>query len=45
VLGRVYATPLDDITPLDPGRRLIAWSGLILFVLLFTPIPFRTFAF
>ena len=45
VLGRVYATPLDDITPLDLPRRLIALSGIILFLLLFTPIPFRTFAF
>jgi membrane-associated protease RseP (regulator of RpoE activity) len=40
LLGRVYATPLDDVTRLDPPRRLIALSGIVLFFLLFTPIPF-----
>ncbi|HET7010407.1 MAG TPA: site-2 protease family protein [Anaerolineales bacterium] len=43
VFGRVHATPLDDITPLDPGRKLIALSGILLFILLLTPIPFKTF--
>jgi len=37
--GRVYATPLDNITKLDPRRRLIAILGLIVFVVTFTPIP------
>jgi len=45
LLGRVHATPLDDVTRLDPGRRLIALSGIVLFFLLFTPIPLRTFGF
>jgi membrane-associated protease RseP (regulator of RpoE activity) len=39
LLGRVYAEPLDQITPLDPPRIAIAIVGLILFFLLFTPIP------
>jgi membrane-associated protease RseP (regulator of RpoE activity) len=43
LLGRVHATPLDDITRLDGPRKLIALSGLVLFVLLFTPIPFSVF--
>ena len=43
LLGRVHATPLDDITRLDGPRKLIAVSGLVLFVLLFTPIPFSVF--
>jgi membrane-associated protease RseP (regulator of RpoE activity) len=40
-LGRTYAQPLDDITPLDPTRKWIAVFGLILFVLVFTPVPIR----
>ena len=39
--GRVYATPLDTITPLNRGRRVIAILALIVFVLVFTPIPFQ----
>jgi membrane-associated protease RseP (regulator of RpoE activity) len=40
-LGRIYAEPLDDVTPLDHRRRLIAIISLILFFLVFVPIPFR----
>lgn len=39
VLGRHYAQPLDDVTPLDPTRRAIAIFTLILFFLVFVPIP------
>ena len=38
-LGRVYAEPLDQITPLDNGRRAMAILGLVIFVLVFTPVP------
>lgn len=38
-LGNVRTQPLDDITPLDPARRAIGISMLVVFVLLFTPIP------
>jgi membrane-associated protease RseP (regulator of RpoE activity) len=38
-LGNVRAQPLDDITPLDPARRALGIFMLIVFVLLFTPIP------
>ena len=41
MLGRAHARPLDQITPLDTGRKLIAILGLIIFVLIFTPIPLR----
>jgi hypothetical protein len=34
---------LNDITPLDPRRRWIAVLGMVLFLLLFMPVPFRTF--
>jgi len=38
-LGNVRTQPLDDITELDPTRRAIGFIMLIVFVLLFTPIP------
>jgi membrane-associated protease RseP (regulator of RpoE activity) len=41
-LGRVYAVPLDTITPLDNRRKAIAAIGLVMFVLTFVPIPFST---
>jgi membrane-associated protease RseP (regulator of RpoE activity) len=39
LLGRVHAEPLDQITRLDPRRRLVALSGLVIFFLVFTPVP------
>ena len=39
LLGRVHAQPLDSITQLDPKRKVLAWAGLILFLLVFTPVP------
>ena len=38
-LGNVRTTPLDDITPLDAGRRVLGIIVLIIFFLIFTPIP------
>ncbi len=38
-LGRWHAEPLDQITQLDPRRKWIAGLGLVLFVLLLTPVP------
>lgn len=43
LLGRVYATPLDMITTLDPRRRAVAVIALIVFVLVFMPIPFQQY--
>lgn len=40
-LGRAYAEPLDQITPLDDRRKALAVLGLLLFVLVFTPVPMR----
>jgi len=37
--GRVYAVPLDDITPLDPPRRTLAIATIITFFLIFVPTP------
>ena len=39
-LGRVNAETLDQITPLDSNRRMVAIFVIILFVLVFTPVPF-----
>jgi len=39
LLGRVYAEPLDQITPLDPQRKAMAILALIIFLLVFTPVP------
>jgi hypothetical protein len=40
-LGRNHAEPLDGITPLDNRRKAIAILGLVIFVLVFTPVPLR----
>jgi membrane-associated protease RseP (regulator of RpoE activity) len=42
ILGRVHAEPLDQITPIDQRRKVIAIFGLVLFVLLFMPVPLMT---
>ncbi len=42
-LGNVRTQPLDDITPLDGKRRALGFFVLILFFLLFTPIPMVTY--
>jgi len=39
LMGRFHAEPLDQITPLDPPRRVVAFLGLVIFVLVFTPVP------
>ena len=39
VFGRVYAEPLDDVTPLDGRRRWLAIFTLLLLILVFVPIP------
>ncbi|HEC61633.1 MAG TPA: site-2 protease family protein [bacterium] len=43
ILGRLHAEPLDQITPLDPHRRVLAVSGLLIFILVFTPVPLLAF--
>ncbi|GAP15438.1 predicted membrane-associated Zn-dependent proteases 1 [Longilinea arvoryzae] len=39
LVGRSYAEPLDQITTLDTRRKWLAGLGLVVFVLLFTPVP------
>ncbi|OGO29691.1 MAG: hypothetical protein A2136_04485 [Chloroflexi bacterium RBG_16_54_11] len=38
-LGRYHAEPLDQITQLDPKRRALAILGVIVFILVFMPVP------
>lgn len=38
-LGRSYAEPLDEITPLDDRRKALAVLALIVFLLTFSPVP------
>jgi membrane-associated protease RseP (regulator of RpoE activity) len=38
-LGRVNMEPLDQITPLDSRRKIIALFAVILFILVFIPVP------
>ena len=41
MFGVRHAPALDDITPLDPARKLVAFATFVIFVLIFVPIPFR----
>lgn len=39
LFGRAHAEPLDEITPLDPRRKLLAALAIVIFFLVFTPAP------
>ena len=41
LFGRRYAVPLDDVTELDPRRRVVAIMTLALFFLVFIPLPMQ----
>ncbi len=43
-LGRVHAEPLDQITTLDASRRGLALLMIIIFLLVFMPVPFVVLA-
>jgi Zn-dependent protease len=40
VFGLRHPPPLDDLTPLDRKRKLIGWATIVIFFLIFTPVPF-----
>lgn len=42
IFGRAQAEPLDQITELDPKRKVLARIGLVIFILVFTPVPLVT---
>jgi Zn-dependent protease len=37
--GNRHAQPLDDYTPLDPRRRAIAILSMVVFIVVFVPVP------
>jgi membrane-associated protease RseP (regulator of RpoE activity) len=39
--GQSHPDPLDDVTRLDPPRKVVAVVVLLIFVLTFTPLPMR----
>ncbi len=39
LVGFHHTPPLDDVTPLTAGRRVLGWVCLILLVLLIPPVP------
>jgi membrane-associated protease RseP (regulator of RpoE activity) len=41
LIGFQHSPPLDDVTPLSPGRRLLGVACLVLVILLLPPVPFR----
>lgn len=42
VLGPYHPPALDDVTQLDPRRRLVGYLVILLFLVTFVPTPFRT---
>ncbi len=38
-LGRVYAVPMDDLTPLPRPYKMLGYGMLLLLILLFVPVP------
>ena len=43
LLGRRYAAPLDDLTTLTLRQRVVGWLVLVLFVMIFTPLPLTVY--
>jgi membrane-associated protease RseP (regulator of RpoE activity) len=41
VIGPFHPPALDDVTELDPRRRYIGYAVIIIFILVFTPVPLR----
>jgi membrane-associated protease RseP (regulator of RpoE activity) len=42
-IGRIYAEPLDQITTLNTGRKALAVLALVIFLLVFMPVPLKIF--
>lgn len=43
VIGPFHPPTLDDVTRLNPGRRLVGYLVLLIFIVTFVPVPFRFF--
>jgi heme/copper-type cytochrome/quinol oxidase subunit 2 len=44
-LGRSHAEPLDMVTDLDAKRRWLGYLALIIFLLVFVPVPIMLVTF
>lgn len=45
IMGRTHAEPLDQITMLDTPRIALAMVGIVVFFLVFTPVPLLVMGF
>ncbi|MBN2002758.1 MAG: site-2 protease family protein [Anaerolineae bacterium] len=45
LMGPRHPPPLNDLTPLDPRRKLLAWLMILIFFLIIIPIPFSEVTF
>ncbi len=43
VLARAFAIPMDEVTDLDRNRRILSIAAILIFILIFTPIPLTQF--
>jgi Zn-dependent protease len=39
LMGPRHPPPLNDVTKLDPKRRLLGWAMVVIFILILTPVP------
>ena len=44
MLGVGHPPPLNDVTPLDDRRKLLAWVVILIFLLVFVPVPLKIIA-
>ena len=42
LIGFHHSPPLDDVTPLSRGRRVVGFACFVLMVLLVPPVPIQT---
>ncbi|RIK30950.1 MAG: site-2 protease family protein [Chloroflexi bacterium] len=40
LVGPFHPPPLDDVTQLDPKRRWVGYLVIVIFILIFVPVPF-----
>jgi hypothetical protein len=43
IFGRRFAEPLDQITPVDRKRKILGAITLVIFILIFIPVPLVIF--
>jgi membrane-associated protease RseP (regulator of RpoE activity) len=41
IFGLRHPPPLNDRTPLDPRRKMLGLLMIVIFLLVFIPVPFR----